>query len=241
MTGLPILNSVQPLALKPVVILRGEYALTIGSNGLSLASPNAKNGTLLILSDQTQLVTLMAHLDNNQDFELSFLTIMHDLTDHAEIDFINLKCDLMGTESHDNFEQFLKEKGLKQISKETWTGSHPYNVTVASDGIINTNNDPNKTRELLTDILFTPQGEARVSEAMSGKVINSLSRIETPSLSNKPTLILQSPAVKIEAVKAKTKIENSLDHIHHLLWSDNFLRKISVKDSLKKLRNKFRK
>lgn len=78
---------------QPLIILRGEYGIIKGDDAL-IASPNAKNGIVLILFDQKNKITAMAHFDNENNLEENFEKIFNELIE-AGADIKNLKCNLM--------------------------------------------------------------------------------------------------------------------------------------------------
>jgi len=88
MINLSEIGSVQPL-----VILRGEYGIVKGDNAI-IASPNAKSGVVLILSDQENKITAMAHFDSEKNIEENLEKIFTDLT-QAGANTQNLKCNLV--------------------------------------------------------------------------------------------------------------------------------------------------
>jgi chemotaxis receptor (MCP) glutamine deamidase CheD len=88
MINLSEINSVQPL-----VILRGEYGIVKGDSAI-IASPNAKSGVVLILSDQENKVTAMAHFDSEKNLEENLEEIFASLT-KAGANLHNLKCNLI--------------------------------------------------------------------------------------------------------------------------------------------------
>ncbi len=53
---------------QPLIILRGEYGIVSGEDSL-LASPNPKKGVILILTDDVNKVTAMAHFDCEENIE----------------------------------------------------------------------------------------------------------------------------------------------------------------------------
>ncbi len=61
MINLAELNSLQPL-----VVLRGEYGIISGETSL-IAAPNTSGGMILILSDEINHITAMAHLDGERN------------------------------------------------------------------------------------------------------------------------------------------------------------------------------
>jgi hypothetical protein len=87
------------------------------------------------------------------------------------------------TETHEEkIIRHLKEKGVNQISQETWSeSSGNHNVIANSEGEILTDNSPDLNRILLNIALFAEQGETRLNKAMSGKTSTTFEKIEVPS------------------------------------------------------------
>jgi chemotaxis receptor (MCP) glutamine deamidase CheD len=81
---------------QPLVILRGEYGIIKGSDSI-IASPNAKSGVILILSDAENGITAMAHIDGDKNIETNLDKIISDLT-LAGANIKNLKCKLIENE-----------------------------------------------------------------------------------------------------------------------------------------------
>lgn len=86
----------------------------------------------------------------------------------------------------------LEEKGITQISRETWSeGSSVHNVIANNDGEILTDNSTDLTRILLNVALFSNHGETRLNNAMSGDVKKSFEKVEVPSQAIKSAKLMQ--------------------------------------------------
>ncbi len=81
---------------QPLIVLKGEYGIISGDNSI-IASPNAKNGVVMILSDAKNKVTALAHFDESQDFKENIENIIAEMID-AGADLANLKCNLTENE-----------------------------------------------------------------------------------------------------------------------------------------------
>ncbi len=83
---------------QPLVILRGEYGIIRGDNAI-IASPNSRNGVVLILSDKENKIAAMAHLDSEKTLEENLEKIFADLT-QSGANIQNLKCNLVENVKH---------------------------------------------------------------------------------------------------------------------------------------------
>ncbi len=92
-----MINLSEITSAQPLIILRGEYGIIKGENSL-IASPNAKNGIVLILSDIENKITALAHFDNESNLEENLEKVFNELT-NAGASIKNLKCNLM-TKGH---------------------------------------------------------------------------------------------------------------------------------------------
>ncbi len=77
---------------QPLIILKGEYGIITGDNAI-IASPNAKSGVVMILSDEKNKVTALAHFDENHDLSESLENIILEMV-KAGAEIKNLKCNL---------------------------------------------------------------------------------------------------------------------------------------------------
>lgn len=78
---------------QPLIILRGEYGIISGDSSI-IASPNAKSGIVILLSDEENKITAMAHIDNHQDFEESIKKILAEMASTGA-NLEKLKCNLI--------------------------------------------------------------------------------------------------------------------------------------------------
>lgn len=78
---------------QPLVILKGEYGIVEGDNEV-IASPNAKSGVVIILSDQTNKILGMTHFDCEENLEENLETILSEMATLGA-DIKNLKCNLI--------------------------------------------------------------------------------------------------------------------------------------------------
>ncbi len=78
---------------QPLIVLRGEYGIISGDNAI-IASPNAKSGVVLILSDAPNKITAMAHIDEHQDPEKNIKKILAEMV-KLGADPKSIKCNLI--------------------------------------------------------------------------------------------------------------------------------------------------
>lgn len=78
---------------QPLIVMRGEYGIISGDNSI-IASPNAKSGVVLILSDAPNKITAMAHFDTHQDVEENIEKILAEML-KLGAELKNLKCNLI--------------------------------------------------------------------------------------------------------------------------------------------------
>jgi len=88
MINLSDINSSQPL-----VILRGEYGIVKGENSL-IASPSISSGIVVILSDEENKITAMAHFDGEKNLEENIDKVLSDLAANGAV-IKNLKCNVI--------------------------------------------------------------------------------------------------------------------------------------------------
>jgi hypothetical protein len=82
-----------------------------------------------------------------------------------------------------NVESSLREKGITEISRETYSGNDTHNVVANGSGDINSNNDNTVTRTLFNHVLFSNGGESRLSNMADGssKNENLLTKVKNPA------------------------------------------------------------
>ena len=85
---------------QPLIILRGEYGIISGDNTI-IASPNAKSGTIFILSDTENKITAMGHIDDHQEFEPNIEKILQEMAKMGA-NLQNLKCNLIENDKPSN-------------------------------------------------------------------------------------------------------------------------------------------
>jgi chemotaxis receptor (MCP) glutamine deamidase CheD len=78
---------------QPLIILRGEYGIISGDNAI-IASPNAKSGVVFILSDVSNKITAMAHLDEEQNPEENIEKILSEMA-KLGANLSNLTCNIV--------------------------------------------------------------------------------------------------------------------------------------------------
>lgn len=88
-----MINLSELASSQPLIILRGEYGVIIGENAL-IASPNPKNGVLLVLSDSKNKITAMGHFDSEKNIEENLEKILEEMS-KSGADILNLKCNLI--------------------------------------------------------------------------------------------------------------------------------------------------
>ena len=166
----------------PLVILRGEYGIVKGENSL-LASPNAKNGIILILSSVENQMLVMAHFDDDDKIQANLEKILNEMLQAAG-SIKNIKCNLMGKEDEKAFEKKVKkffedqENQIEvEVNHESWSGNHSYNILAAGSGEILIDNSSDLMRALINRVLFMKNGEKRVTAAMNPEVITDLALV----------------------------------------------------------------
>lgn len=78
---------------QPLVILKGEYGLAKGDDEV-IASPNAKSGVVIILSDSENKIIGMTHFDCEENLEENLEAILSEMAELGA-DIKNLKCNLI--------------------------------------------------------------------------------------------------------------------------------------------------
>lgn len=73
--------------------MRGEYGTILGENAL-IASPNPKNGVLLVMSDSKNQITTMVHFDSEKNIEKNLEKILGEMSENGA-DISSLKCNLI--------------------------------------------------------------------------------------------------------------------------------------------------
>lgn len=77
---------------QPLIILRGEYGIIRGDNSI-IASPNAKSGVIVILSDPENKIAALAHFDEEQDLKATIEKIISEMVELGA-NIQNIKCNL---------------------------------------------------------------------------------------------------------------------------------------------------
>jgi hypothetical protein len=161
--------------MSEVVVLRGEY-FTNSNPNVIICSPNAKSGELVLISSPDSAV--MAHIDNAQNIE-DLKKLIKKLSKFSS----DLKFTIMGRNSdalRGQLTEAIEKFNPLELNQETWSGSHPYNVSLALNGTITVNNSTEASRRYLNEVLFTDNGEARLSRAISGEALQSLAEVIVP-------------------------------------------------------------
>lgn len=83
----------------PLVILRGEYGIIEGENSL-IAAPSVKRGSILILFDEINKISAMAHFDGDKNLENSLEIILKELLARGAV-LQNLKYNLITKEENE--------------------------------------------------------------------------------------------------------------------------------------------
>jgi hypothetical protein len=78
---------------QPLVVLRGEYGVVKGEESI-IASPNAKSGVIVIISDQENKVTALAHIEDEEKLDKNLEKIIADMVEMGA-DSNNLTCNIM--------------------------------------------------------------------------------------------------------------------------------------------------
>lgn len=172
--------------MSEVVVLRGEYFVNHHPD-ITICSPNAKNGEIL-LSNGTGFAA-MIHIDNEENLK----EVGKILTKLRKFD-PNFKCTVMGRDSDQlrgHITDLLEKFQPGELNQETWSGSHPYNVSLGFDGTISVNNSVEISRKFMHHMLFSDDGEERLSQAVSGKVVDKLREITLPKREVKKAQVTQ--------------------------------------------------
>ncbi len=146
----------------PKVVLKGEYAVVSGDKG-SIATPNADNGAVMVITDPKSGVVALAHFEQGSDFTEVTGDILRRMLESGT-DFNNLECTLMGRKIPQELRHLLEEKGI-HYDTQKWTGEHAYNVEAKPSGTISTNNSAEEARKMKLAVLLGNQGEERLNEA----------------------------------------------------------------------------
>ncbi len=104
----------------------------------------------------------------------------------------------------------LQNQGVAEVNQETWTGHHSYNIIASSNGEVLIDNSADLTRGLINNVLFSPEGEERLSVAMSGEKIIALKKIKNPTAKIKVT---NFQPLSFEASKIEKKSFNFLEKL----------------------------
>ena len=78
---------------QPLVVLRGEYGVVKGDESI-IASPNAKSGVIIIISDQENKVTALAHIEDEEKLDENLEKIIADMLEMGA-DLNYLTCNIM--------------------------------------------------------------------------------------------------------------------------------------------------
>ena len=94
-----MINLLEVNSQNPLVILRGEYGIIKGENSL-IAAPSVKRGSILILFDEVNKVSAMAHFDGDCDLQENLDKIFENLlAKGAKLE--NLKYNLITKEENE--------------------------------------------------------------------------------------------------------------------------------------------
>jgi len=78
---------------QPLVVLRGEYGIVKGDESI-IASPNAKSGVIVIISDHENKVTALAHIEDAEKLDENLEKIIADMVEMGA-DSNYLTCNIM--------------------------------------------------------------------------------------------------------------------------------------------------
>ncbi|MES2961953.1 MAG: hypothetical protein V4694_06170 [Pseudomonadota bacterium] len=78
---------------QPLVVLRGEYGIVKGDESI-VASPNAKNGVIVIISDPENKVTALAHIEEEDKVDENLERIIADMIEMGA-NSNHLTCNIM--------------------------------------------------------------------------------------------------------------------------------------------------
>jgi chemotaxis receptor (MCP) glutamine deamidase CheD len=78
---------------QPLVILSGEYGVVKGDDSI-IASPNAKSGVIVIISDQENKVTALGHIEDTEKLDENLEKIIADMIEMGA-DLNHLTCNIM--------------------------------------------------------------------------------------------------------------------------------------------------
>jgi chemotaxis receptor (MCP) glutamine deamidase CheD len=78
---------------QPLVVLRGEYGVVKGDESI-IASPNAKSGVIVIISDQENKVTALAHIEDDEKLDENLEKVIADMLEMGA-DSNSITCNIM--------------------------------------------------------------------------------------------------------------------------------------------------
>jgi chemotaxis receptor (MCP) glutamine deamidase CheD len=78
---------------QPLVVLRGEYGVVKDDESI-IASPNAKSGVIVIISDQENKVTALGHIEDTEKLDENLEKIIADMIEMGA-DLNHLTCNIM--------------------------------------------------------------------------------------------------------------------------------------------------
>ena len=154
---------------KPEIVLRGEYGIAVGDS--LIIAPNAKNGKIVILFDNSRQIAAIAHFDNAQKVTENLSNIFNEMRQLGS-EISDVKCSVMEKESEktlkekvqknfkEKVEEALRENGNnKEASHTSWSGNDFCNVVLKGTGDVLIDNSPELMRAALNLLIFTVEGD----------------------------------------------------------------------------------
>jgi chemotaxis receptor (MCP) glutamine deamidase CheD len=88
-----MINLTDISSCQPLVVLTGEYGIVKGDESI-IASPNAKSGVIVIISDQENKITALAHIEDEEKLDENLGKILADMIEMGA-NSNHLTCNIM--------------------------------------------------------------------------------------------------------------------------------------------------
>jgi chemotaxis receptor (MCP) glutamine deamidase CheD len=88
-----MINLTDISSCQPLVVLTGEYGIVKGDESI-IASPNAKSGVIVIISDQENKITALAHIEDEEKLDENLEKILADMIEMGA-NSNHLTCNIM--------------------------------------------------------------------------------------------------------------------------------------------------
>jgi hypothetical protein len=172
----------------PEVILRGEFGVVVGES--LIVAPNAKNGKIVIFFDQKNQIAAVSHFDSSEKLSENLTDIFQELTelgsDVKDLSTTILEkavqksfIDRLQKDFKDKVVDFLQQNNNQsQPNYTSWSGNDVCNVVVNGCGKILIDQTPELMRALLNQLIFSVDGDERITSAMDSETIQKLKKIK---------------------------------------------------------------